>query len=182
MTCAIVLTYACLHYRVSKNHHIWICHLPCICLARPLRITIYRYDMCLVYVCAYTPRSGFNIVYSCVHTLSHDYSTALTIYGYVCAHTPRKDFNMVYIHYHMTIHYHVSIHWVIANERAVLTSHDSQQPIRDHAPTWRRMGVYFTLYILLTQNGILEYLQISIFKLIFKNWYKEWYISTISDI
>ena len=50
----------------------------------------------------------------------------------------------------MTIHYHVSIHWVIANQRAVLTLRDSQQPIRDHAPTWRRMGVYFTLYILLT--------------------------------
>ena len=108
------------------------------------------HDICLVYVCAYTPRSVFNIVYSCVHTLSHDYTTALTIYGYVCAHTPRKDFNIVFIHYHMTIHYHVSIHWVTANERAVLTSRDSQQPIRDHAPTWRRMGVYFTLYILLT--------------------------------
>ena len=53
------------------------------------------------------------------------------------------------IYYHMTIHYHVSIHWVIANQRAVLTSRDSQQPIRDRAPTWRRMGVYFTLYILL---------------------------------
>ena len=102
------------------------------------------HDICLVYVCAYTPRSGFNIVYSCVHTLSHDYTTALTIYGYVCAHTPRKDFNIVYIHYH------VSKHWVIAYERAVLTSRDSQQPIRDHAPTWRRMGIYFTLYILLT--------------------------------
>ena len=49
--------------------------------AQPLRITIYRYDMCLVYVCAYTPQSGFNIVYSCVHTLSHAYTTALTIYG-----------------------------------------------------------------------------------------------------
>ena len=53
---------------------------------------------------------------------------------------------VVYIHYHMTIH------WVIANERVVLTSRDSQQPIKDHAPTWRRMGVYFTLYILLTCN------------------------------
>ena len=39
----------------------------------------------------------YNIVYSCVHTLSHDYTTALTIYGYVCAHTPRKDFTIVYI-------------------------------------------------------------------------------------
>ena len=115
-----------------------------------LKITIYGYVICLVYVCVYTPRSDFNIVYSCVHTLSHDYTTALTVYGYVCAHTPRKDFNIVYIHYHMIIHYHVSIHWVIANERAVLTSRDSQQPIRDHAPTWRRMGVYFTLDILLT--------------------------------
>ena len=91
------------------------------------------HDICLVYVCAYTPQSVFNIVYSCVHTLSHDYTTALTIYGYVCAHTPRKDFNIVYIHYHMTIHYHVSINWVIANESAVLTSRDSQQPIIDHA-------------------------------------------------
>ena len=59
-------------------------------------------------------------------------------------------FNIVYIYYHMTIHYHVSIHWVIANQRAILTSRDSQQPIRDQAPTWRRMGVYFTLYILLS--------------------------------
>ena len=116
------------------------------------------HDICLVYVCAYTPQSVFNIVYSCVHTLSHDYTTALTIYGYVCAHTPRKDFNIVYIHYHMTIHYHVSIHWVIANERAVLTSRDSQQPIRDHAPTWRRMGVYFTLYILLTSAKFCQFL------------------------
>ena len=124
MTCAIVLTYACLHYGVSKNHHIWICHLSCICLhdhyespyidmtcvlymyARIPRgvvltsvIVVYIHyhmtiqlhwpymdipscihDICLVYVCAYTLRSVFNIVYSCVHTLSHDYTTALTAY------------------------------------------------------------------------------------------------------
>ena len=123
------------------------------------------HNICLVYICAYTPRSDFNIVYSCVHTLSHDYTTALTIYGYLCAHTPRKDFNIVYIHYHMTIHYHVSIHWVIANERAVLTTRDSQQPIRDHAPTWRRMGVYFTLYILLTTKYFLR--KVDTFILIF---------------
>ena len=90
------------------------------------------------------PRGVALTLCSCVHKLSHDYTTALTIYGYVCAHTPRKDFNIVYIHYH------VSMHWAIANERAVLTSRDSQQPIRDHFPTWRRMGVYFTLHILLT--------------------------------
>ena len=41
-------------------------------------------------------RSGFNIVNSCVYTLSHDYTTALTIYGYVCAYTPQSDFNIVY--------------------------------------------------------------------------------------
>ena len=44
-----------------------------------LKITIYGYVICLVYVCAYTPRSNFNIVYSCVHILSHDYTAALTL-------------------------------------------------------------------------------------------------------
>ena len=40
-----------------------------------------------IYICAYTPQSDFNIVYSCVHTLSHDYTTALTIYGYSLLYT-----------------------------------------------------------------------------------------------
>ena len=71
--------------------------------------------MCLVYVCAYTPRSGFNIVYSCVHTLSHDYTTALTIYGYSLLYTytlctvnqysaGRSDFNIVYSCVHTLSH------------------------------------------------------------------------------
>ena len=121
MTCAIVLTYACLHYRVSKNHHIWICHLSCICMhdhyespyidmtcvlymyARiprgvvlTLCIVVYIhyhmttqphwpymdipcciYDICLVYVCAYTPQSVFNIVYS-VHRRVHYMYTHVT--------------------------------------------------------------------------------------------------------
>ena len=130
-----------IHYHMTTQPHWPYMDIPC-----------YIHNICLVYVCMYTPQSVFNIVYNCVHTLSHDYTTALTIYGYVCTHTLQKDFNIVFLYYHMTIHYHVSIYWVIANQRAVLTSRDSQQPIRDQAPTWRRMGVYFTLYILLMSN------------------------------
>ena len=52
---SLLLTYACVHYRVSKNHHIWIWHL-------------------------YARLTRGVAVLSC--TLSHDYTTALTIYGY----------------------------------------------------------------------------------------------------
>ena len=85
------------------------------------------HDICLVYVCAYTPRSIFNIVYSCVHTLSHDYTTALTIYGYVCAHIPRTHLrtivNIVYS-VHRRVHY---MHTHVTNIHCV-------QPIRGWNP------------------------------------------------
>ena len=82
--------------------------------ARTLRSTLYRYDISLVHVWMYAPRSGCIIVQIHYHMTAQPHWPYMDIFFcihdtclvYVCASDPRSGCIIVHIHYHMTAQPH----------------------------------------------------------------------------